>query len=163
MKTYSIQPEQLLKIFLGQADEIALADNGLLLLATKQHNQPNLPTEMAGGIIYLENHQPTLVALVHPFAVPEQTGIFDTDDQLIHREPINWFGPQALVIEKKLQDFSKAYDGPRTANGQIPRAYIPDSIAEPAILSDHYWQAYASFVNDPDGQFQAQIKPLFND
>jgi len=163
MKTYSISPEHLLKIFLGQPDKLDIDDTGLVLLAANKNDQPNLPSEMAGGIVYLENHQPTLVSLVHPFAVPEQAGVFETDDHLIHREPINWFGPQAIVVEKKLQDFAKQYDGPRTDNGQIPRAYIPDKIAEPAILSDRYWQDYAKFVNDPDGQFQAQIKPLFND
>lgn len=163
MQTLSITPENLLKVFLGQPVAIETDHTGLLLLAAKRHDQPRLPTQMAGGIVYIEKQHPTLVALVHPFAVPENNGLFETDDHLIHREPFNWFGPQALVIEKKLQDFSNQYDGPRTATGQVPRAYIPDEIAEPVILSDHYWAAYASFVNDPDRQFRAQIKPLFSE
>ena len=85
MKTYSISPEHLLKIFLGQPDKLDIDDTGLVLLAANKNDQPNLPSEMAGGIVYLENHQPTLVSLVHPFAVPEQAGVFETDDHLKHQ------------------------------------------------------------------------------
>lgn len=60
-----------------------------------------------------------------------------------------------------MQDFINSYDGPVTEDGAIPRQYIPDNIAEPIILSDKYWQDYASFVNDPDGNFAKQIKPIF--
>jgi hypothetical protein len=54
-----------------------------------------------------------------------------------------------------------SYDGPLNSDGNIPREFIPDNIAEPVILSDKYWQDYTQFVNDPDHSFAAQIKPMF--
>lgn len=162
MKTFSISPEKLLTILLGQPVDLNLDYTGLLLLAAEKNTKYHLPSEMAGSIIYIENHHNTFVSLVHPFNVPTQNQLFDVDDNLIHREPYNWFGPQSVVIEKKMQDFAAQYDGPTTENGAIPRHFIPDNIAEPVILSDNYWQDYAKFVNDTDGRFASELKPMFN-
>lgn len=162
MQTLSISPQNLLTILIGQQTILPHAPSGQFLLATHKHAQLNLPSEMAGCIVYIDDQsQATLVALVHPFHVAQHDSIFDTNDRLIHREPYNWFGPQALVIEKKLNDFSKTYDGPLTEDGAIPRNYIPDNIAQPALLSDEYWNSYLPFVNDPTGSFAQQVQPLF--
>ena len=161
MKTLSIAPEQLLTILLGQPVTLRLDYTGLLLLAAEKNKQRNLPSEMAACIIYIDNRQITFVSLVHPFKVHSHFDMCQTDDNHIHREPYNWFGPQSLVIEKKLKDFSMSYDGPLNSDGNIPREFIPDNIAEPVRLSDKYWQDYTQFVNDPDHSFAAQIKPMF--
>ncbi|WP_294974604.1 hypothetical protein [uncultured Leuconostoc sp.] len=161
MKTLSIAPEQLLTILLGKPVALEIDYTGLLLLAAEKNKHINLPSEMAGGIVYIDNRQITFVSLVHPFKVSTHFDIFKTDDSLIHREPYNWFGPQSLVIEKKLKDFSMTYDGPLNKGGNIPRGFIPDNIAEPVILSDKYWQDYTTFVNDPDHSFAEKIKPMF--
>lgn len=161
MQTLSTSPEKLLTILLGQPATLNIDYTGLLLLVAEKNEQLHLPSEMAGCIIYFDKNQITFVSLVHPFTVCTQPGIFQTDDSQIHREPYNWFGPQSLVIEKKLQDFSKNYDGPLTNNGDIPRSLIPDNIAEPVILSDNYWYDYTKFVNDPDNSFAAKINPMF--
>lgn len=163
MQTISISAEQLISILIGQHTTIQFPATGLLLLATEKHQTNHLPSEMAGCIVYVdEKNNLTLVSLVHPFKIPEQKGLFTTDDAKIHREPYNWFGPQALIIEKKLADFSKLYDGPLSKNGGIPQALIPDKILKPGLLSDLYWQEYVQYVIDPDGTFKQQIKPLFN-
>ncbi|CAM3128722.1 hypothetical protein [Leuconostoc rapi] len=161
MQTLSIPPEKLLTVLLGKPIDIAVDYTGLLLLAAEKNTKNNLPSEMAGGIVYYDHQKITFVSLVHPFTIPTKSGIFTTLDTKIHREPYNWFGPQSLIIEKKLADFSKNYDGPLTETGDIPRALIPNNIAEPVILSDRYWLDYTTFVNDPDGLFASQIKPLF--
>ncbi|WP_220739992.1 hypothetical protein [Leuconostoc miyukkimchii] len=163
MKTLSISPEKLLTILLGKSVDLEINYSGLLLLAAEKNIKPNLPSEMAGGIVYVNNNQMTFVSLVHPFKIPTQYTLFSTDDSKIHREPYNWFGPQSIVIEKKLHDFSDQYDGPLTEQGNIPRKLIPDNIAEPVILSDNYWHDYTKFITDPDGSFAKQIKPLFTE
>ncbi|CAH1850029.1 hypothetical protein [Convivina praedatoris] len=161
MQAITVSPTQLLTIFLGKEVQLNQLADGLYLLAAQKNDSPQLPSEMAGAIVAITASQVTLVSLVHPFAVNDQAGIFNVDDAQIHREPYNWFGPQALVIEKKLQDFLKNYDGPRDDQQGVPRQYIPDEIARPVLLSDQYWQDYIPFVNDSDGQFAAQIKPIF--
>lgn len=161
MQTLSITPEKLLTVLLGKPVDIIIDYTGLLLLAAEKNDKGNLPSEMAGGIVYYENKKITFVALVHPFKIAKKSGLFNTPDAKIHREPYNWFGPQSLVIEKKLSDFAKNYDGPLTKTGEIPRGLIPNNIAEPVILSDRYWLDYTKFINDRDGIFASQIKPLF--
>lgn len=162
MRALSISPEKLLTMVIGQPITLDISYAGQLLLATTVHQQPNLPSEMAGALAEVsDTGQVKFITLVHPFKVINHDELFDINESNIHREPYNWFGPQALVIEKKMQDFITSYDGPVTEDGAIPRQYIPDNIAEPIILSDKYWQDYASFVNDPDGSFAKQIKPIF--
>ncbi|CAK8053736.1 hypothetical protein [Eupransor demetentiae] len=164
MQAVKIAPEKILTLLLGKNPNITgLADGTYLLVADKNQGK-HLPSQMAMAIAYISEAGSTLVSLVHPFALnnDEANGqVFEVDSSAIHREPYNWFGPQALVIEKKLQDFIKDYDGPRDSKGGVPRHYIPDEIAEPVILSDQYWQAYLPFVNDPDGDFAAQVQPIF--
>ena len=162
MKAFSITPQDLLSVFLGQKTSLMIPYTGQLLIAANKNDQRHLPSEMAGAIVDIQENQLTLVSLVHPFKITSEAQLFEVDNQLIQREPVNWFGPQALVIEKKMSDFAKNYDGPRAKNGGIPRNYIPNEIAAPIILSDDYWQTYAQFVNDPDGSFAAQIKPMFD-
>lgn len=161
MQTLSISPEKLLTVLIGKPIDIAIDYTGLLLLAAEKNTKNNLPSEMAGAIVYYDHQAITFVSLVHPISIPTKLGLFTTIDTKIHREPYNWFGPQSLVIEKKLADFSKNYNGPLTETGDIPRGLIPNNIAEPAILSDRYWLDYTKFVNDPSGLFASQIKPLF--
>lgn len=162
MRALSISPEKLLTMIIGQPITLDISYAGQLLLASTVHQQPNLPSEMAGALAEVsDTGQVKFITLVHPFKVINRDELFNIDESNIHREPYNWFGPQALVIEKKMQDFINSYDGPVTEDGAIPRQYIPDNITEPIILSDKYWQDYASFVNDPDGNFAKQIKPIF--
>ncbi|MCT3048866.1 hypothetical protein [Leuconostoc mesenteroides] len=162
MRALSISPEKLLTMIIGQPITLDISYAGQLLLASTVHQQPNLPSEMAGALAEVsDTGQVKFITLVHPFKVINRDELFNIDESNIHREPYNWFGPQALVIEKKMQDFINSYDGPVTEDGAIPRQYIPDNIVEPIILSDKYWQDYASFVNDPDGNFAKQIKPIF--
>ena len=162
MRALSISPEKLLTMIIGQPITLDISYAGQLLLASTVHQQPNLPSEMAGALAEVsDTGQVKFITLVHPFKVINRDELFNIDESNIHREPYNWFGPQALVIEKKMQDFINSYDGPVTEDGAIPRQYIPDNIAEPIILSDKYWHDYASFVNDPDGNFAKQIKPIF--
>ncbi|GMA69240.1 hypothetical protein GCM10025879_04860 [Leuconostoc litchii] len=163
MKSLSISPEKLLTLIIGKPINLETSFRGQLLLSSIKNQETNLPSEMAGAIAEIDhNGQVNFVSLVHPFAINHHETLFDIEDNRIHREPYNWFGPQALVIEKKMKDFAHHYDGPVTDDGAIPRQYIPDNIAEPIILSDKYWQDYAQFVNDPDGSFAKQIKPMFN-
>ncbi len=101
MKAVSISPQDLLSIFLGQKTTLTIAYTGQLLIAANKNDQPHLPSEMAGAIVNIQENQLTLVSLVHPFKIESEAQLFEVDNQLIQREPVNWFGPQALVIEKK--------------------------------------------------------------
>lgn len=171
MRLLKISSQSLLPILIGQQQQFTTHNNtdyrGELMLAADHQQQLNLPNEVALAIVKLIDVTPIadqfeykieFVSLIHPISTTQTTAI---DDQRIHREPYNWFGPQALVIEKKMQDFINSYDGPLSENGGIPRAFIPDNIAEPIILSDKYWHDYATFVYDPDGSFAQQIQPIF--
>ncbi|MDF7636808.1 hypothetical protein PT274_00830 [Leuconostocaceae bacterium ESL0958] len=165
MKAINIPAQDLMKVIAGQnvAANEQIRGEFLLVAASNDHDQ--LPSAMAGAIADIALGQVQLQALVHPLRIDVDQPLwtaYTVEDDFIKKERHNWFGPEALVIEKRFADFLKDYQGPRDTDGRVPASAVPKEIAEPLLLSDAYWQAYANFVNDPDGRFKAQIKPIFS-
>lgn len=113
MRALSISPEKLLTMIIGQPITLDISYAGQLLLASTVHQQPNLPSEMAGALAEVsDTGQVKFITLVHPFKVINRDELFNIDESNIHREPYNWFGPQALVIEKKCRTSSTVMTAP---------------------------------------------------
>ncbi|GAP02264.1 hypothetical protein FPFC_011430 [Fructobacillus pseudoficulneus] len=164
MQAINITPVDLLNVLAGQ--EVTADENmtGQFLLVAKENSEKHLPSAMAGAIADIALGQVQLQSLVHPMKIavdlPDWTP-YQVEESFLTKEPHNWFGPEAIVIEKRFDDFTKEYSGSRDDKGGIPQSQIPKNIAEPLLIEDAYWAAYKNFVNDPDGSFAEQITPFF--
>ncbi|GAP00530.1 hypothetical protein [Fructobacillus ficulneus] len=166
MQAINVTPAELLNVLAGQEVTADEKMTGQFLLVAKENNQTNLPSAMAGAIADIALGQVQLQALVHPLKIAvaqPDWAPYQIDEAFLTKEPHNWFGPEAIVIEKRFDDFTKEYNGTRDSNGGIPRTAIPKNIAEPLLIEDAYWAAYKTFVNDPDGSFAEQIQPFFTE
>lgn len=166
MQAINITPTELLNVLAGQEVTADEKMTGQFLLVAKENQDLHLPSAMAGAVADIALGQVQLQTLVHPMKIavdlPDWTP-YQIEESFLTKEPHNWFGPEAIVIEKRFDDFTKEYEGPRDDRGGIPRTAIPKNIAEPLLIEDAYWAAYKTFVNDPDGSFAKQIVPFFQE
>ena len=163
--------EHVLKIIIGQQKTLTMqtADwpgDNCWLLAALPTQTVGLPSQVAIGLITLKPDETTgqaavdQITLVHPFHLEPTTTVIS--DSNIHREPVNWFGPQAIVLEKQWQNFVSHYRKTHDAGAAVPREAVPDHLAEPLLISDHYWESYATFVHDPEHTVAKQFKRFFD-
>lgn len=166
MKAINIPSKELVKILIGQEVKVEPAIQGSFLLVAEENKENGLPSAMAAAIADIAIGQIQLQKLVHPLrvAVDQPNWVpYQFDETFLTVEPHNWFGPEAIVLEKRFQDFAKSYKGKHDENGRIPSTAVPSELAKPLLVEDSYWAAYANFVNDPDGQFKKQLRPIFSE
>ncbi|MBS9338027.1 hypothetical protein G6R29_00040 [Fructobacillus sp. M2-14] len=166
MKAINIPAETLMKVLVGQEVKVNENIKGVFLLVAKENKQPGLPSGMAACVADIALGQVQLQKLVHPLNIavdqPDWQP-YEVDESFFSAEAHNWFGPEAIVIEKRFEDFQKEYEGTRDDQGRIPRDAFPDDLAKPLLQEDAYWASYKKFVNDPDGTLSEQFKPFFSE
>ncbi|CAK1232200.1 hypothetical protein [Fructobacillus fructosus] len=165
MQAINIPANELIKVLVGQDVSVDQTIQGSFLLVAEENHDEGLPSAMAAAVADIALGHVQLQKLVHPLRVAVNQPIwtpYQFDESFLTAEPHNWFGPEAIVLEKRFEDFTKSYKGPRDANGRIPSNQVPDEIAKPLLIEDAYWAAYAHFVNDPNEQFKKQLRPIFS-
>lgn len=164
MKAINIPAETLMKVLVGQEVKVNENIRGVYLLVAKENNHPGLPSAMAACVADIALGQVQLQKLVRPLNIavdqPDWQA-YEVDESFFTAEAHNWFGPEAIVIEKRFEDFQKEYDGKRDEQGRIPKDAFPEELVKPLLQADAYWASYKKYVNDPDGTFKEKLKPFF--
>ncbi|MBS9334571.1 hypothetical protein LQZ24_00775 [Fructobacillus sp. M1-13] len=164
MKAINIPANELVKVLCGQEVQVDPTIRGSFLLVAKENTEKGLPSAMAAAIADIAIGQVQLQKLVHPLRVsvdqPDWQP-YQFDERFLTVEPHNWFGPEAIVLEKRFNDFLKHYDG-ELINGRVPQDAVPAELVKPLLIEDAYWATYAKFINDPDGEFKKNLKPIFS-
>ncbi|MBS9336140.1 hypothetical protein [Fructobacillus papyrifericola] len=166
MKAINLPAKELVKVLVGQEVNVDPSIQGTFLLVASENQEKGLPSAMAAAVADIAIGQVQLQKLVHPLkvAVDQPDWVpYQFDESFLTVEPHNWFGPEALVLEKRFADFVKNYQGEKRPDGAIPKKAFPKELVEPLLIEDNYWAAYANFVNDPDGSFKKNLKPLFGE
>ncbi|MBS9337150.1 hypothetical protein [Fructobacillus parabroussonetiae] len=164
MKAINLPAKALVKVLVGQEVQVDPSIQGTFLLVANENTEKGLPSAMAAAVADIAIGQVQLQRLVHPLrvAVDQPDWLpYQFDESFLTVEPHNWFGPEAIVLEKRFGDFAKTYKGKRSPDGRIPKEAVPKELVEPLLIEDAYWSAYAKFVNDPDGSFKQNLKPVF--
>ncbi|MFC4760387.1 hypothetical protein [Fructobacillus durionis] len=165
MKAINIPAKELMRVLVGQEVNVDQHIQGTFLLVAEENSEKGLPSGMAAAIADIAIGQVQLQKLVHPLrvAVDQPAWVpYQFDESFLSVEPHNWFGPEAIVLEKRFADFVKNYKGPRDEKGSIPRSKMPKELAEPLLIEDAYWADYLKYANDPDGELKRQLKPIFS-
>jgi hypothetical protein len=167
MKAISLEPQLLIDVLVGQKCHEVRNENtdyrGELLVAANAIKQKQLPYSMAGGIVNLTDvvdlgdgnfdWEFSFVDLIRPFKVRGEVVMYDVDDTLIHREPVNWYNTDAEnAAHQEINEWIGGYIASHPDIERIPRTDLPDNIAEMAESFDQWRLAYYPFIYQPSKQ-----------
>ncbi|MBX4172205.1 hypothetical protein [Weissella viridescens] len=173
MQAVGMEPQVLIDILVGAKTGVIYDFDtdlrGDLLITSYALKEAGLPSNMAGAVVQLEDVEPTEdghyiwkfnpdVKLIRPFKVHGTMELFEIPDEKIQYEPTNWFNVEAENAgHEKINDWMESYVATHPDIDRIPRADIPDDIAELAASFDDWRAAYFTFLYAPT---KAQRKEL---
>lgn len=175
MHAISIEPQLLIDVLIGQKKNEIRSEStdyrGELLVASNAIKQTQLPVSMAGGIVNLTDvvdlgdgrydWQFDFVALVRPFKVHGELTMYDVADDLIRREPVNWYDTAAEnEAHAQIGTWIESYVASHPELDRIPREDIPDTIADMAASFDEWRLAYFPFIYQPSKQQKLAFRKI---
>ncbi|AIG65673.1 hypothetical protein ACRHK7_05650 [Weissella tructae] len=164
MHAVAMEPQVLIDILVGAKKGViynfTTEHRGDLLVTSYALKEAGLPSSMAGAVVQLEEIEETEdgyiwkfnpeVTLIRPFKVRGTMEMFDIEDDLIKPEPTNWFNiEQENAGHEKINAWIESYLADHPEIDYIPRADIPDEIADLASSFDDWRETYLKMIYAP--------------